>query len=106
MLVGRASECARLDELLERARAGRSGVLLLRGEAGIGKTALCAYAVDRAEGMRVLTARGVESESEIPYAGLSQLFRPVLDRLTVLPAPQALAMRAALALAEGPADRF
>jgi DNA-binding CsgD family transcriptional regulator len=107
MLLGRAAECAVLDELLAGARAGHSGVLVLRGEPGIGKTTLLQYATDRAHGMQVLSARGFETESEIPFAGLADLLRPVLPLMDSLPGPQAAALRSALAL--GPAlagDRF
>ena len=65
MLVGREPDCARIDELLERARRGRSGALVLRGEAGMGKTALLDYAAERAEGMTVVRAIGVEYEAEL-----------------------------------------
>jgi AAA ATPase domain len=80
-LLGRLAERAALDRLLERARAGRSAVLVVRGEPGIGKTALLDYAASRASGFRVVRAGGVESEMELPYAGLHQLCLPLLDRL-------------------------
>lgn len=98
MLVGRAGECARVDVLLEAARQGRSGALVLRGEPGVGKTALLRYAAEQARGMRILETSGIESESHLPFAGLSDLFRPVLDRIDALPSTQAAALRAALAL--------
>ena len=80
---------------------------MITGEAGIGKTALLEYAVAQASGMTVLRAAGVESESEIPFAGLLTLLRPVLGRIDELPAPQADALRAALGLAAGAGgDRF
>src|SRR5215208_5653299 len=107
MLVGRPGECARVDLLLEAARHGRSGALVVRGEPGIGKSALLLYAAQQAKDMRVLEMRGVESEPENPFAGLSDLFRPVLDRIDALPPTQAAALRGALAL--GPptsGDRF
>jgi DNA-binding CsgD family transcriptional regulator len=106
-LVGREREIARLQGLLDGARAGRSGALLLHGEAGIGKTALLRCAIDAAGGFRVLRARGMESESDIPYAGLAELVAPLLGGLDDLPGVQAGALRGALAL--GPAaagDRF
>ncbi|MFI2612575.1 AAA family ATPase [Kitasatospora sp. NPDC018619] len=105
MLYGREGEQAAVDGLLDGARAGRSGVLLLRGEAGIGKTALLDDAVARAgEGFRVIRAAGVEYEAELPYAGLSLLLVPGLDRLDALPGPQRRALEAAFGLAEdGPA---
>jgi DNA-binding CsgD family transcriptional regulator len=107
VLVGREAECARIEELLARARGGASSVLLVRGEPGIGKSALLQHAAEQAHGMSVLTARGVESEAEIPFAGLLELVRPALSCLEQVPALQAAALRGALAL--GPAvrsDRF
>ena len=101
MLFGRDVECARIDALLHAARERRSDALVLRGEAGIGKSALLEYAVERAEGFRVLRALGVESEAEIAFAGAQQLLRPVMGALTELPAPQASAIRRALAIEEG-----
>jgi DNA-binding CsgD family transcriptional regulator len=97
-LVGRAAECREIDELLAAARAGHGRALLLRGEAGIGKTALLQYALRHATGMRVLAARGIEAESEIPFSGLSELVQPLLDRIGELPARQAEALAGALAL--------
>lgn len=96
-----------IGALLEGARASRSGALVLRGEAGIGKSALLEDARDRATDMQVLAARGVESESELPFAALHQLIRPALDRLDALPPPQATALSSALGL-EGAAaqERF
>src|ERR1051325_1939411 len=107
MLFGREGECAHIDRLLDRAREGISAALVLRGEPGIGKTALCAYAVSRAVGMTVLKARGVESEAELPFAALAALLRPLISHLGEIPPPQAAALGAALAL--GPpasGDRF
>jgi hypothetical protein len=107
MLVGRTSERLALDHLLADARVGRSGVLALVGEPGIGKTALLDYAAESAAGMRVLRARGIESEAEVPFAGLSELLRPALGVLDRIPAPQAAALTGALALGPGTAnDRF
>ena len=80
-LRGRRDECAVLDRLLADARTGHSGVLVLEGEAGVGKTALLDYAVASASDLRVLRAVGVESEMELPFAALHQLCGPVLDRL-------------------------
>lgn len=98
-MLGRDAERAAVEELLTGARAGRSGVLVLRGEAGIGKTTLLRYARDRAgEGMQVLSARGYETESEIPFAALADLLRPVLPLLPTLAEPQAAALESALAL--------
>jgi AAA ATPase domain len=107
VLIGRESECARLDELLDRARTGRSGALLISGEAGIGKTALLDYAVEHAEGMTVVRTLGVESEAELEFSGLLEVCRPLLGHLAELPEHHAEALRAALDL--GPAvnvDRF
>ena len=107
MLVGRSAEEATIDHLLADAREGRSGVLVLRGEAGIGKSALLEHAAAQADGMRVLRAVGVESESELAFAALHQILRPVLDRIEHLPEPQAAALRSAFALSsETVDDRF
>jgi DNA-binding CsgD family transcriptional regulator len=97
-LVGRAAETAAIGRLLTQAREGRSGVLLLRGEAGVGKSALLEHAADEAEGFTVLRGSGVEGESELAYAALHQILRPVVDRIDHLPGPQADALRAAFAL--------
>ena len=89
MLLGRASECAQIEALLEGGRAGRSGVLVVRGEPGVGKSALLQYAVGRADGYRVLSALGMESESDMVFSGLFQLTRPLVSRhLDALPAAQ------------------
>ncbi len=106
-LQGRSGEHAHLDRLLEDVRGGKSAVLVIRGEAGVGKTALLRHAAERALGFRVVQIAGVESEMELPYAGLHQLCTPMLDRLDVLPEPQEAALRVALGLAPGdPPDRF
>jgi DNA-binding CsgD family transcriptional regulator len=107
MLLGRNDERLALDRLLSQAREGRSGVLALVGEPGIGKTALLEHAAASADGMRILRARGIESEAVIPFAGLAELLRPALSALDRIPVPQAAALAGALAL--GPAharDRF
>lgn len=107
MLLGREHETAQIDRLLDEARKGKSGVLVLSGEPGIGKTALLDYAAGRAEGMIVLAARGIESEAELPFVALADLLRPVLRWIDAVPDAQAAALRAALAL--GPprrGDRF
>ena len=88
MLRGRRDECAVLDRLLDGARAGRSAALVLEGEAGAGKTALLDYAIASASDLRVLRAVGVESEMELAFAALHQLYAPLLDRLDGLPGPQ------------------
>src|SRR5262249_25997416 len=107
VLPGRAAECLRLDALLAAARNGSSSALVLRGEPGIGKTALLGYAREQAVGFRVLAAPGVESEAEIAFAALADLVRPILGGLPSIAEPQAAALAGALAL--GPpvaADRF
>jgi DNA-binding CsgD family transcriptional regulator len=107
LLRGRTAECAILDELLSGARAGRSQVLVLRGEAGIGKTALLDYLRERASSCRVLPAAGVESELELAFAGLHQLCAPLLGALERLPGPQRGALETAFGLGAGdPPDRF
>jgi DNA-binding CsgD family transcriptional regulator len=106
-LLGRRSECDALDRLVAGVRAGQSQVLVLRGEAGVGKTALLEYLVGRGAGCRIARAAGVESEMELPFAGLHQLCSPLLDRLPQLPAPQGDALRTAFGLSAGePPDRF
>ena len=79
MLCGRDRELRMVVRLLEEARAGRSGVLAVVGEAGIGKSVLLGYAEEQAAGMKVLRARGVRSEARIPFAGLLELLRPALS---------------------------
>jgi DNA-binding CsgD family transcriptional regulator len=107
MLRGRQAECAVLDGLLEGVRDGRSAVLVVRGEAGVGKTALLDYAVASAPELTCARAAGVESEMELAFAGLHQLCGPMLDRLGHLPGPQRDALRIAFGLEAGPApDRF
>jgi DNA-binding CsgD family transcriptional regulator len=104
MLVGRDAERARIGALLEAAHASRSGALAVRGEPGIGKTALLEDAREQAAGMHILSARGVESESDLPFAGLHQLVRPALHLIEGLPGPQADGLRGALGLAERAGD--
>src|SRR3954447_23227334 len=106
-LQGRSAEHGLLDRLLSNVRGGQSAVLVIRGEAGVGKTALLRHAVEQASGFRATQIAGVESEMELPYAGLHQLCTPVLNRLEDLPEPQQVALRVALGLAAGdPPDRF
>ena len=106
-LRGRHRESTVLDELLSKARAGTSGALVLRGEPGIGKTALLDYAASRANGFRVDRVCGVQSEMELPFAGLHLLFGPLIDRLERLPAPQREALEVALGVSDGhPPDRL
>src|SRR4051794_36138887 len=107
MLVGRSRERARLERLLDDARNGRSGALLLHGDPGIGKTALLRWTAEQASDMHVLRARGIETESGIAFAGLAELVMPLLDKLDTIPAPQAAALKGALALGPAtPGDRF
>jgi DNA-binding CsgD family transcriptional regulator len=103
MLNGRAAEQAAIDRLLDAARAGTSGALVLRGEAGIGKTALLDYAATAADGFQVVRGTGIESEAELPFAGLHLLLRPALDRAGALPVPQRQAVEGAFGLAPAPA---
>jgi len=107
MLLDRLPERAALGGLLEAARAGRSGVLVVRGEPGVGKTALLDWAVGSAAGLRVARVAGVESEMELAFAALQQLCAPMLDRLAGLPDPQREALGVAFGLNTGAApDRF
>jgi predicted ATPase len=106
-LPGRPNECARLDGLLAGVRTGHSAALVIRGEAGVGKTALLDYVAESAADLRVLRAAGVESEMELAFATLHQMCGPVLDRLDRLPDPQRVALGTAFSLLEGPPpDRF
>ncbi|MDQ6921095.1 MAG: AAA family ATPase [Candidatus Dormibacteraeota bacterium] len=97
MLLGREAERSRIDTILADARTGTSAALLLRGEAGIGKTALLRYAVEQAAtSMRVLSARGVQFEADIPFAGLHELLQPAFGMLDRLPGHQAATLQGAL----------
>ena len=96
-----------LDRLVEAARAGKSGAVVVRGEAGVGKTALLEYLIERASVCRVARAAGVQSEMELAFAGLHQLCAPMLDQVVGLPSPQRDALSTALGLSAGNApDRF
>src|SRR6266700_3238065 len=107
MLRGRKPQCEALDGLLAKVRAGHSRVLAIRGEPGIGKTALLGYAAQTAPDFRVARAEGVESEIELPFAALHQLCGPMMDRLGALPGPQRDALGVAFGLRSGNApDRF
>ncbi|MEU1723110.1 AAA family ATPase [Nonomuraea sp. NPDC005692] len=107
MLYGRAAEQAQVNRLLADARSGRSGVLVVRGQPGIGKSALLSHLTERAAGVRVLHGVGIESEAELPYAALHLLLRSELDRIDALPEPQAAALRGALGLgATAQVNRF
>ena len=106
-LVGRERECAAIDAVMDQALAGHSGALVVRGEAGIGKTALLAYATGRANGFLVLRATGVDAESDLAFGGLFGLVRPVIDKLEELPDVQRGALSGALGLAPSTqADRL
>ncbi|MEV1242388.1 AAA family ATPase [Nonomuraea sp. NPDC049750] len=107
MLYGRGAEQGEIDALLEAARAGRSGAVVVKGETGIGKSALLGYAAGRAAGWPVLRTLGVESETELPFAALHLLLRPVLGHAERLPPGQAAALRGAIGAAPAEvADRF
>jgi DNA-binding CsgD family transcriptional regulator len=107
MLLGREREQRTIVQLLADARAGHSRVLAVVGEAGIGKSVLLAYASEQASDLKVLRARGVQSEAHIPFAGLFELLRPALPLLGQIPAPQAAALEGALALRPASThDRF
>src|SRR6478736_676307 len=106
-LRGRSRERGELGRLLTEIRSGRSGVLVVRGEAGIGKTALLEQLVEQASGCIVARAIGVQADMELPFAGLQQLFGSVLGSLERLPGPQRDAVEVAFGLRSGPApDRF
>src|SRR3984893_10264023 len=102
-LLDRLGERAAVDRVLNQARAGSSAVLVVRGEPGIGKTALLDYAAGRAVGFRVVRAWGVESEMELAFAGLHQLCVPMLGRLDQLPGPQRDALAVVFGMREGSA---
>src|ERR1700693_2784209 len=106
-LLGRSRERERLGRLLTGVRSGRSGVLVVRGEAGIGKTALLEQLVEQAAECMVARATGVEAGMELPYAALQQLFGSMLGPLERLPDPQREAVEVAFGLRSGPPpDRF
>jgi DNA-binding CsgD family transcriptional regulator len=106
-LRGRSEETAVLDGLIAAVRAGESRTLVVRGEAGIGKTALLDYVIEAGSDLRVMRATGVQSEMELAYAAVHQLCTPILDRLVGLPGPQRDALEIVFGLSSGPApDRF
>jgi DNA-binding CsgD family transcriptional regulator len=105
--LGRTSALAYLDRLLENVRGGKSGVVVIRGEAGLGKTALLRHAVGRAAGFKVAQIAGIEPEMELPFAGLHQLCAPMLSEIDTLPKPQREALSTAFGLCVGnPPDPF
>src|SRR6516162_2412836 len=106
-LHGRSRECALLDDLVSAVRRGDSRSLVLRGEAGIGKTALLDYLVESASSLTVVRAAGVQSEIELAFASLHQLCGPMLDRLEILPTPQRHALEIVFGIGDGEApDQF
>ena len=105
--LGRTRECQRLDGMLAQARDGHSAVLVIRGEAGIGKTALLRYAARQASGLRVAQIAGVQAEMELPFAAIHRLCAPMLDRTDALPEPQRNALTVAFGVSSGRTpDRF
>src|SRR6476469_8744929 len=107
VLLGRRAESAALDEIVEAVREGESRVLVLRGEAGVGKSALLDHMARTATNMNILRAVGVESEMELAFAALHQLCLPLLDRLPHLPDPQCEALETVFGIRAGaPPDRF
>lgn len=100
-MIGRTKECQSVKELLDAVRAGHSRVLVVRGEPGIGKSALLQYLIDAAAGFRVIHATGVQSEMELPFAALHQLCSSLLDNLHMLPDPQRAAASTAFGLTTG-----
>lgn len=107
MLIGRDGECEQLLQLLHDGRNGRGRMLVITGDAGVGKSTLLEFARSHSEGALILSAVGAETESEIPYVNLSDVFRPVIDEIAQLPPRQAEALSGALALGPDRAgDRF
>ncbi|HEX6518531.1 MAG TPA: LuxR C-terminal-related transcriptional regulator [Streptosporangiaceae bacterium] len=104
VLLGRTEEQLVVDRLLADARSGRSGTLVIRGEPGIGKSALLEYAAANATGMRILRSSGAETEAELPFSGLHMLLCPVLATISALPSPQAAALRRAFGIDAGGTD--
>src|SRR5271154_1271833 len=100
-LLGREEERASIDHVIEAARSGFSAALALRGEAGIGKTALLDYAVEQCPDLQVTRISGTEWEMGLGYSGLQHLTLPFLGRLGVLPAPQRMALQSAFGMESG-----
>jgi len=106
-LTDRRSEREKLDRLVQAVQGGQSRALVVRGDPGVGKTALLDYLAERAQGCRVARAAGVQTEMELAFAGLHQLCAPMLDHAKDLPVPQLEALRTVFGLAAGsPPDRF
>src|SRR5262245_66261859 len=101
-LIGRRRECGVLDRLVSEGLSGQGRVLILRGEAGVGKSALLSYVSDRVIDWHVARTVGVESEMELAYSGLHSLCAPMLDRLDRLPPPQRDAFRIVFGQITGP----
>lgn len=107
MLLGRRTECETLDRLVEAVHAGESRALVIRGEAGVGKSALLEHLQERASGCRVVSATGVQAEMELPFASVHQICGPMLGLLDSLPEPQRDALGTAFGVRPGPApDHF
>src|SRR5690242_9571118 len=107
MLVGRGEDCLRIERVLDDARAGRGGALLVSGEPGIGKTSLLEHAAASAADMRIVRCRGIEGEASVPFVGLVDLLTPIADLVPQLPGRQADALRSALATGPTrPVDRL
>ncbi|MCO8273893.1 AAA family ATPase [Actinoplanes sp. TRM 88003] len=105
-LVGRSAEVRRIGDLIGAARSGRGGALMLRGEAGIGKSTLLDQARHVASGCRLVEAAGSEFETDLPFAALHQLCRPLISHLDAVPGPQRRALEVAFGLASGAPDPF
>ena len=101
-LLGRSTEQERIERLLDRARAGASDAMIIRGDAGLGKSTLLASAGERAQAMRVLRATGVESDAELPFSGLRELCAPLVDDVEMLPDEQATLVASASSFADAP----
>ena len=107
VLIGRSDEQRRIEGWINDVRAGRGGALVVRGEAGVGKTAILDHAARSASDFRILRASGIQSEAELAYATLHALLHPLTAELASLPRPQADALRSALALGPSePGDAF
>ena len=101
MLLDRRDECRALDQMLADVQSGESRALVMRGDAGIGKSALLEYVFEKVSDGRVVRAAGIESEMELAFAALHLVCAPMLDELPRLPDPQQEALRAAFGLSVG-----